>query len=64
MTASGSSKCLNFWRSEPGPFNETDFEHSYLGYTLAEGGDFTVRDNRVYLKALGGLQFSAVASTK
>ncbi len=44
----------------PGPFNETYFEHSYLarylGYTLAEGGDLTVRDNRVFLKVLGGLQ--------
>ncbi len=44
----------------PGPYNETYFEHAYLarylGYTLAEGGDLTVRDNRVYLKVLGGLQ--------
>jgi uncharacterized circularly permuted ATP-grasp superfamily protein/uncharacterized alpha-E superfamily protein len=44
----------------PGPYNETYFEHAYLarylGYTLAEGGDLTVRDNRVYLKLLGGLQ--------
>ena len=44
----------------PGPLNETYFEHSYLarylGCTLAEGGDLTVRDNRVYLKVLGGLQ--------
>ncbi|QEL17905.1 circularly permuted type 2 ATP-grasp protein [Limnoglobus roseus] len=44
----------------PGPYNETYFEHSYLarylGYTLAEGGDLTVRDNRVYLKVLGDLQ--------
>ncbi|MGQ0635318.1 MAG: circularly permuted type 2 ATP-grasp protein [Planctomycetaceae bacterium] len=44
----------------PGPFNETYFEHAYLarylGYTLVEGGDLTVRDNRVYLKVLGGLQ--------
>jgi uncharacterized circularly permuted ATP-grasp superfamily protein len=44
----------------PGPFNETYFEHAflarYLGYTLVEGGDLTVRDNRVYLKLLGGLQ--------
>lgn len=44
----------------PGPLNETYFEHAYLarylGYTLAEGGDLTVRDNRVYLKVLGGLQ--------
>jgi len=44
----------------PGPFNETYFEHAYLarylGYTLVEGGDLTVRDDRVYLKLLGGLQ--------
>jgi uncharacterized circularly permuted ATP-grasp superfamily protein/uncharacterized alpha-E superfamily protein len=44
----------------PGPYNETYFEHAYLarylGYTLVEGGDLTVRDNRVYLKQLGGLQ--------
>jgi uncharacterized circularly permuted ATP-grasp superfamily protein/uncharacterized alpha-E superfamily protein len=43
----------------PGPFNETYFEHAflarYLGYTLVEGGDLTVRDRRVYLKTLGGL---------
>jgi uncharacterized circularly permuted ATP-grasp superfamily protein/uncharacterized alpha-E superfamily protein len=44
----------------PGPYNETYFEHAflarYLNYTLVEGGDLTVRDNRVYLKLLGGLQ--------
>ncbi len=44
----------------PGPYNETYFEHAYLarylGITLVEGGDLTVRDNRVYLKVLGGLQ--------
>ncbi|MES1258508.1 MAG: circularly permuted type 2 ATP-grasp protein, partial [Acidobacteriota bacterium] len=43
----------------PGPFNETWFEHAflarYLGFTLVEGGDLTVRDNFVYLKTLGGL---------
>ena len=43
----------------PGPFNETYFEHAflarYLGYTLVEGGDLTVRDNQVFLKTLGGL---------
>ncbi len=43
----------------PGPYNETYFEHAYLarylGYTLVEGGDLTCRDNRVYLKTLGGL---------
>jgi uncharacterized circularly permuted ATP-grasp superfamily protein/uncharacterized alpha-E superfamily protein len=44
----------------PGPYNETYFEHAYLarylGFTLVEGGDLTVRDNCVYLKLLGGLQ--------
>jgi uncharacterized circularly permuted ATP-grasp superfamily protein/uncharacterized alpha-E superfamily protein len=43
----------------PGPYNETYFEHAYLarylGVTLAEGGDLTVRDDRVYLKTLSGL---------
>jgi uncharacterized circularly permuted ATP-grasp superfamily protein/uncharacterized alpha-E superfamily protein len=43
----------------PGPYNETYFEHAYLarylGYTLVEGGDLTVRDDRVFLKVLGGL---------
>ena len=44
----------------PGPYNETYFEHAYLarylGYTLVEGGDLTVRDQYVYLKTLAGLQ--------
>jgi uncharacterized circularly permuted ATP-grasp superfamily protein/uncharacterized alpha-E superfamily protein len=44
----------------PGPYNETYFEHAYLarylGFTLAEGGDLTVRDQRLYLKLLDGLQ--------
>lgn len=44
----------------PGPFNETYFEHSYLarylGFTLVEGADLTVRDRRVYLKTVDGLQ--------
>ena len=44
----------------PGPFNETYFEHSYLarylGFTLAEGADLTVRDRRVYLKTVEGLE--------
>jgi uncharacterized circularly permuted ATP-grasp superfamily protein/uncharacterized alpha-E superfamily protein len=43
----------------PGPYNETYFEHAYLarylGYTLVEGGDLTIRDDHVYLKTLGGL---------
>lgn len=44
----------------PGPYNETYFEHAYLarylGFTLVEGGDLTVRDQHVYLKTLEGLQ--------
>jgi uncharacterized circularly permuted ATP-grasp superfamily protein/uncharacterized alpha-E superfamily protein len=44
----------------PGPFNETYFEHAYLarylGITLVEGGDLTVRGRCVYIKTLAGLQ--------
>lgn len=44
----------------PGPLNETYFEHAflarYLGITLVEGEDLTVRDDRVFLKTLEGLQ--------
>jgi uncharacterized circularly permuted ATP-grasp superfamily protein/uncharacterized alpha-E superfamily protein len=44
----------------PGPYNETYFEHSYLarylGLTLVEGGDLTIRDRRVFLKTVQGLQ--------
>ena len=40
----------------PGPYNETYFEHAYLarylGLTLVEGSDLTVRDQRLYLKTL------------
>jgi uncharacterized circularly permuted ATP-grasp superfamily protein/uncharacterized alpha-E superfamily protein len=44
----------------PGPYNETYFEHAYLarylGFTLVEGGDLTVRDRRVFIKTLDGLE--------
>jgi len=44
----------------PGPYNETYFEHAYLarylGVTLVEGSDLTVRDARLYLKTLQGLR--------
>jgi uncharacterized circularly permuted ATP-grasp superfamily protein/uncharacterized alpha-E superfamily protein len=44
----------------PGPRNETYFEQAYLarylGYMLVEGQDLTVRDNRVFLKTLSGLE--------
>jgi uncharacterized circularly permuted ATP-grasp superfamily protein len=44
----------------PGPYNETYFEHSYLArylsLTLVEGADLTVRNRRVYLKTVDGLE--------
>lgn len=44
----------------PGPYNETYFEQGYLarylGYSLVEGQDLAVRDGRVYLKTLSGLE--------
>ena len=44
----------------PGPYAETYFEHAYLarylGIPLVEGSDLTVRDERVFLKTLHGLQ--------
>src|SRR5277367_1683904 len=44
----------------PGPLNETYFEHSYiaryLGFTLVQGSDLTVRDRCVYLKTVDGLE--------
>ncbi len=44
----------------PGPFSETYFEHvflaRYLGITLVEGKDLTVRDDVLYLKTLAGLE--------
>ncbi len=42
----------------PGPANESYFEHAYLanylGYTLVEGSDLTVSNNRVWLNTLEG----------
>ncbi|ARN20159.1 circularly permuted type 2 ATP-grasp protein [Piscinibacter gummiphilus] len=44
----------------PGPYNETYFEHAllarYLGFTLVEGSDLTVRDGKVWLKTVEGLR--------
>ena len=44
----------------PGPYNETYSEQvflaRYLGFALVEGADLTVRDRRVWLKTLQGLQ--------
>ena len=44
----------------PGPQSETYFEHAYLarylGLTLVQGNDLTVRDRKVYLRTLRGLE--------
>jgi uncharacterized circularly permuted ATP-grasp superfamily protein/uncharacterized alpha-E superfamily protein len=44
----------------PGPYNETFFEQGYLarylGYALVQGQDLAVRDDRVFLKTLSGLE--------
>ncbi len=44
----------------PGPYSETYFEHAYLarqlGLTLVEGADLTVRNQKLYLKTLHGLE--------
>ncbi len=44
----------------PGPWSETYFEQAflarYLGFTLAEGGDLVVRDDRVWLQTMSGLE--------
>ncbi|MBU2712773.1 circularly permuted type 2 ATP-grasp protein [Zooshikella harenae] len=44
----------------PGPDSDTYYEHAYLatylGYPLVQGDDLTVRDGKVWLKSLAGLQ--------
>ena len=44
----------------PGPLHETYFEHvflaRYLGITLVEGSDLTVRERQVFLKTMQGLE--------
>jgi uncharacterized circularly permuted ATP-grasp superfamily protein/uncharacterized alpha-E superfamily protein len=44
----------------PGPYSETYFEHAYLarylGLPLVEGGDLTVRHERLFLKTVDGLE--------
>ncbi len=44
----------------PGPHNETYFEHSYLAkylnFTLVTGADMAVRERKVYLKTVDGLE--------
>ena len=56
--AGGQPPRLALWT--PGPYNETYFEHAYLarylGLPLVEGGDLIVRDERVYMKTVQGLE--------
>jgi uncharacterized circularly permuted ATP-grasp superfamily protein len=44
----------------PGPVNSAYFEHCYLaqqmGIELCEGSDLVVRDDRVYMRTIGGLE--------
>lgn len=44
----------------PGAYNETYFEHAYLanylGFSLVQGSDLTVREGCVWMKALDGLK--------
>jgi uncharacterized circularly permuted ATP-grasp superfamily protein/uncharacterized alpha-E superfamily protein len=44
----------------PGPYNEAYFEHvylaHYLGLTMVQGDDLSVRDGEVFLKTLTGLE--------
>jgi uncharacterized circularly permuted ATP-grasp superfamily protein/uncharacterized alpha-E superfamily protein len=44
----------------PGPYSETYFEHAYLarylGLPLVEGGDLTVRGDKLFLKTVEGLE--------
>ena len=53
-TAARRTSCC----SRPGPYNETYFEHAYLarylGFTLVEGSDLTVRDDTLFLKTVAG----------
>lgn len=57
----------NYQRENPlvvvltgGPTTQSYFEHAflagYLGLTLVQGADLSVRDRKVYLKTLGGLE--------
>ena len=44
----------------PGPSQQTYFEHAYLarylGFSVVEGSDLTVRDDRVFMKTVEGLK--------
>jgi uncharacterized circularly permuted ATP-grasp superfamily protein/uncharacterized alpha-E superfamily protein len=60
MSASPAGERSRIVLLTPGPLNETYFEQvflaRYLGVTLVEGSDLTVRGTRLYLKTLHGLE--------
>ncbi|MCS6765595.1 MAG: circularly permuted type 2 ATP-grasp protein [Candidatus Protistobacter heckmanni] len=66
QVAPGSGSGAGAWRSAyialltPGPYNETYFEHAYLarylGISLVQGSDLVVRDCKLYIKTLDGLE--------
>ena len=60
MRASPAGERSRIVLMTPGPLNETYFEQvflaRYLGITLVEGSDLTVRGNKLYLKTLHGLE--------
>jgi uncharacterized circularly permuted ATP-grasp superfamily protein/uncharacterized alpha-E superfamily protein len=60
MAASPAGERARVALLTPGPLNETYFEHvflaRYLGLSLVEGSDLTVRDQRLYLKTMHGLE--------
>jgi uncharacterized circularly permuted ATP-grasp superfamily protein/uncharacterized alpha-E superfamily protein len=60
MRESGPDASPHIALLTPGPFSETYFEHAflarYLGVTLVEGKDLTVRDDMLYLKTFSGLE--------
>ncbi len=60
MRASPAGERSRIAMLTPGPLNETYFEQvflaRYLGVTLVEGSDLTVRANKLFLKTLRGLE--------
>ena len=58
--ASGHATQSHIALLTPGPYNETYFEHAYLarflGATLVQGRDLTVRNQHLYLNTLRGLE--------
>jgi uncharacterized circularly permuted ATP-grasp superfamily protein/uncharacterized alpha-E superfamily protein len=59
-TPLANNESVRFALLTPGPYNETYFEHAYLarylGLPLVEGEDLTVRNDKLYLKTLHGLE--------